>query len=1588
MHCSSEDVIIEGLSFVLHQSRRSLDIDLSFPQLGGNSLSAISLSSFCKRRDVALSASDILRSSSIRELMRSTPFFEPLCKTQSPEEHRNKIQRLSCATISTSQKELEDLSLFSIGNAAQTVEDGCLNGHIAAACQTKISLDIEAGASDTQNLMIHDSTKYSGTSIIRYCEKYNSIDIPAVKAAWHRLYMQEAVLRTSYSADLEPRKCVFDWSEHVTDNSDEFKAWLHDPWDASGIQSSWKVITLSSSEVQPRCDTTSVVIWIIHHALIDGYSAKLLLTKLRELTAGRFVSAGPSYADVLKAIPTILQTKNPPGASFWSQHEELYRTAAIDIQLPPPVNHRKDLGVREYHIPLGLNTQMIRDVAQACGVTPAALLYSAWSIVLSHLVDSDTVAFGVAILGRDLPLMGIEDVVGPLMKTRMLAIAIYEGKTVREFASDVFQHITSHSEYHLTMPESLLERGFQSAFFTEVDLEPPALEFSIDPVEKPTWTHESAIPMTVIANAETTTFQYRKSCFYGTSVEQVSRLFEHVVQSFGRLDMSLRLLKRSLITPEELLALNNYENFFSISTKPIYIRDDLVTLFERAVAENPHLPAVQVGDRVVIYSELDYQIGVVAHALKAFLTSNQEIVCLNADRSLNWIIGIFAILKAGAVYCPLDPNLPAETRALTVKNSSANILLCGSHTTSYQETHFAKVLGIEAVLTTAASLERSVYPRRAIPNPSAAAYVCHTSGSTGVPKGVICSHEGLVAFQSDLEVRLFAQPGRRISQIMSPAFDGSIHEIFSALCYGATLLLSEGPDVLNTLHSAHSALMTPSVAEVLDPSDYPQLTHVYLVGEPVKQSLNDRWARCKATYNMYGPTEGTCGATIGRLRPSKEVTIGRPHPTTRLYILDSKARRVPFGIIGEIYLAGVQVSRGYLNMPKETAARFTPDPFYPESDEYMYKTGDRAYWTSEGEIVWLGRVDRQIKLRGFRLDLDDLEIRAAGAHEEIKSVAMAVHRDYIVAAVKPSTLDRKSITMSFARVLPAYAQPRHVILTDEFPMTNAGKLDYKQIATLSHESAQVVRRTCLTELEAIISKLWHEILGLGSSEQITSESNFLHLGGNSMLQMTLLTRLSCVLGTQVPLRLLIESHSLGELATRLENLPSKSMKQSPFMDLLSINGRISFREQEWLTKYNLQPKIDTRSFNVSSLFRFGPNSLDLSQFELAWNATLRRYPVLKSRYLTLQGQGTEACRQCTEKHLEVKRVGEIDVEVEVNRQFDLKQGPPIRVLLSDSELLVVASHIIADLSTFNIVFRDVENLYQGRCLAPVRYFYENQCDQGPSHAIAECDFWRQYLGAPSGHNSRSPVPIRRRRGFNGASRLYQLSRDLSEDIINSTLRSYGLSHQQLALAALGIVLNAEKEETDIILGTPFMNRSTCAEMETVGLFLQPLPVRLKYASTTNETDSCKGYLSEVRHSATAALAHSIPWHELLEHLNIQPEYPDNPLFDVMVTFHTPDMIANLSLPQLVPCFSWSQGSKFLLMTEFTVIGQGVMLRMEYDTDHYSIEAIDTLAAGIAAALLMLLSGAPISEIKKIVQSQVSKSNLAELRNDLFGKPMV
>ncbi|KAM0545779.1 hypothetical protein ACHAPJ_011203 [Fusarium lateritium] len=1536
-----DKVFVSKLLGTLNIPLEDIDFQNSFVQNGGDSLKATSLVNRLRTMGIPISREMILTSPSLNHLSDLAKSLD--ITLLDPNSNRSSMESSTILSredwqvvLSSTQKDSGKIgSTSSPLSTSSSTSVGCEDDFVknvkTPLHEYSSGTDTSLPATEMQLGLIHGTLKNSQMNVIRFTMLHRQEDIGKIHMAWKTVLEQTDIFDTT-------------WVSALTGTHNPRFLWIGDSKQADEFETAKSSISSHFSvqkHPQWRNDDLSSVTWTVHHAFIDGISAQILLEQVLRLANGYCPDPTPSFWQWAHDFQHYQRAHFSRASEFWTCQHELHPEAKGALQLPKP--ETVDSPIRTITLSLQDMQQRLVVTAKQCNVTLATVFYAAWALVLSSFSDSNTVVFGALLSGRNVPIANSDRVIGPLINSLPFYVSIEQKSTIQEFLASVFRSLLDLEQFSWTTSEHGFTRDYDSTLSVET-WQDDWSRFDIHPIST-SKSQQSGVPLGISVTAEgCLQLQYHADRLRVVDAERIAAAYEQALEQITRVHTPVEAVMEAIVTAPSRTLLTKFGNCISGRTTRSSVGEDLVTLFNKVVRTHPEAIAVDDGKTQVTYREFDNMTSHVAARLSSKI-SEGDVVCVHSDKSVHWIVAIFSILKAGGVYSSLDPGLPPNLRATMFKNAGAKLFLtpattqlCSTPSTCNSFDSVESILSEPVV--DSGTINRT-------PKPWSNAYLCFTSGTTGTPKGVVCTHEGLVAFQSDLEVRLFARPGVRISQTMSVAFDGSIHEIFSALTYGATLVLPSTADPFGALESAHAAILTPSIARVLNPDDYPLLKWVYLVGEPVSQSVSDRWSSVKTLYNMYGPTEGTGGATIKQLTPGDSVTIGRPNPTTRIYILDSQAKLAQPGMIGEIYIAGVQVARGYVGLDKETKERFLPDTIM-RNGETMYRTGDRGYWNENGEICCLGRNDRQIKLRGFRLDLNDLEIRIARAAPEITGVAIARKEDELVAFIQPSTVDSRSLKVKISSTLPRYAMPHHLVAVDKIPMTPAGKVDYRAVAaTLEMPSTEQLESWSSTQ--RMVSDVFSQVLGLTDSDSLTLDSDFIALGGHSLKQIRLVRMMTEKFKTRIPLQLILTKPSIRGLAESVETFlsPKAGQIKPESIGSTRLGDKVSPIEHEWLVKY--QSPRGTASFNVCFSASFDQVAVDKTRLAAAWNQILQKHAILSSRF---QLNGETSQRHAASVPRRAELVSGFDNWKECNRPFDLAHENPIRVLIARDKLLVTISHAVADYTTLLLLLEEATQMYHGQEIREKPLYANTYAwPEAPSESIIS--FWKDYLkDIPEAPSLLRNSPSRAT--YQGRSSIKKLGPELGNSIRNFTT-SRQCSKQQLAIAAVSVCLQEKFDNMDMIVGVPYLHRQTEDDLHTIGLFLQPLAVRIKH----NFSNRAPSFLQSIQCSMQMAVAHATCWNHVVDALGIHRQYPNHPIFDIMVTFLDESMMEKLNMD--IPSFDyspiWSNGAKFKLMCEFMTLPTGdLVLRIEYDDSCIPLSEVEGLACKMQLALRMLMEG--------------------------------
>ncbi|MFB9235708.1 amino acid adenylation domain-containing protein [Plantactinospora siamensis] len=568
-------------------------------------------------------------------------------------------------------------------------------------------------------------------------------------------------------------------------------------------------------------------------------------------------------------------------------------------------------------------------------------------------------------------------------------------------------------------------------------------------------------------------------------------------------------------------------------------------LFARQARAHPAATALVYRDHEVSYADLEAQVDRLARHLVGLGVRPEVLVAVAVPRSVELVVALLAVLRAGGAYLPLDVTYPTERLGFMLDDARPPILL----TTAANAVHPAwhdrpiRLVRLDDEGDSAAIDASASHPVSAGGGaPGDPMYVIYTSGSTGRPKGVVVTHAGVASLAATQAAAVGAGPGDRVLQWASVSFDAAFWDLSLALFAGATLVLADdddllpGPPLAETLtkHRITHATLPPAAVTALP--EVPLLVGGTLIstGDVCTPAIVRRWGRRTRVINGYGPTETTVGATItGPLRPGGKLSVGRPFVNARIHLLDHLLRPVPPGASGEICIGGPGVARGYLNRPELTRERFLPDPFGPPGGR-LYRSGDLGVWDDDGELHFLGRVDNQVKIRGFRIELGEVEA-ALRRHPAVdQAVAVARNEDpadrYVAAYVNPAPgarLDGAELRQHLRAALPEHMLPAAITVLDAFPVTPNGKIDRAALPDpLPATSADAPG----SDRERLLCGLFAEVLGLAS---VGPRDNFFACGGHSIAAVRLVSRIRAELGADLPVRQVFEHPTPAGIAALL-----------------------------------------------------------------------------------------------------------------------------------------------------------------------------------------------------------------------------------------------------------------------------------------------------------------------------------------------------------------------------------------------------------------------------------------------------------------------
>ncbi|QXI25592.1 non-ribosomal peptide synthetase [Pseudomonas vanderleydeniana] len=945
-------------------------------------------------------------------------------------------------------------------------------------------------------------------------------------------------------------------------------------------------------------------------------------------------------------------------------------------------------------------------------------------------------------------------------------------------------------------------------------------------------------------------------------------------------------------------------------------------LFESRVLRDPSAPALGFMGQVLSYQQLNTQANRLAHHLRSAGVGPDTRVALCLQRSPQMLIAVLAVLKAGGAYVPLDPAYPSQRLAHMLADCSPRLVI----------THAAALSGLNPALASLAEQPEildlandttwakcpgdNLSPDVLGLNDSHLAYVIYTSGSTGLPKGVMVEHRGLVNL-AQVQGPLFkVGPGCRVLQFASFSFDASVFEWVMALAHGAclelvepgTLLLGDNlATVLRERHITHATLPPLVLAGLGEPMGLPELRTLVLAGEAPPPALTAAWAKGRQLFNAYGPTETTIWATVYRCSehqdPQSPVPIGEPIDQASAILLDETGVPVRMGEIGELFIGGCGVARGYLNRAQLTAERFIDSPFTP--GERLYRTGDLARFEADGQLLFLGRSDFQVKVRGFRIEPGEIEA-CLNALPGVEASLVIAREDTpgdrrLVAYYLATTEITPGQVREHARQsLPAHMLPAACMRLMQWPINANGKLD-RQALPLPDAAARVCGEYVAPHegLEQWLAGIWAEVLKV---ERVGREDNFLALGGDSLSALQITVRVREQGGRHLPLKSLFLDGTLYQVARQLsEPMADAPLPQPTAVDASPI-APLSYQQSGvwWLNKVS-----DARAYHAQSVISIR-GRIDEDLLQRCLDEIVSRHEIFRTTFHD-DGEGVPyqrvheqalAALTCIDIPAEDEQGFIARVEQEVHRAIDVSNLPLVRWLLvrrgTDAYALVhIEHHFVHDGWSANLFLEELLHLYQyhhgdrsDALPLPGAQYSDYARWQQSEAAEAEYErqmhFWKQQLqGAPFTLPLPTDFPRPSQRSGRGRQLRFELSAELA-----ARLRQFSETEGVTVFTTLFTVfqwwLGGRCGVEDFLVGSAVANRKSVAYERCLGMFVNSVVIRADLGGSP----SFRQLLGRTAERMLDVYDHeSLPFERLVREFQPSRSLSRNPLFQVAFSFH-------------------------------------------------------------------------------------------------------
>ncbi|AIQ12431.1 non-ribosomal peptide synthetase [Paenibacillus durus] len=1306
-----------------------------------------------------------------------------------------------------------------------------------------------------------------------------------------------------------------------------------------------------------------------HHIVADGASQGILMNELLELYShDNLPDIDLHYKDYTAWQENYSQSDViRKQEAYWL---EVFSSEPPKLELPYDFKRRE---VSSYegnniHIPLGSElSNQVRQLAKETGSTLYMVMLSAYYILLYKYSHQTDIVVGTAASGRlHQPL---QNMFGVFVNTIAMRNQLNETESIKQLIEQI-KHTTvaafEHSEY--PFDELVRKTGFDrnanrnplfdtmfvlenADLFTRMKdgLKMSPVMFNLDNAK-----FDLTFNVLEFENEMVLNIEYSTELFHFDTIRRMGDNYVTLLTNISS-NLDLKVKDVDCLAPAEKTLLMDTFNQAAMD----YPQEQTVNQwFEEQVKRTPDHLALVMEEQQMTYREVDERSNQLARVLRSSGVQPDRIVGVLLERSVDAVIGMLAVLKAGGAFLPIDPAYPADRINYMLQDSQAGWLLTRkelSKQVNLLQNDEISLIDMDDARIGAMDCHR-IDSRHVSGN---LAYLIYTSGSTGKPKGVMITHQSLVHLCTWHNTCYQITAEDRSASYASMSFDAFVWEVFPYLLSGSSVHLISEEIRLDVIrineyfhkHQISIAFLPTQICEQFMRLDNRSLRTLLTGGD----KLNYFETKNYQIVNNYGPTENTVVTTSFTIDQAyTNIPIGQPLPNTKVFILDAHDLFCPIGVPGELCISGPGLASGYWNRPELTAEKFASHPAVPE--ERMYRTGDLARWMPDGNIEYLGRMDDQVKIRGFRIELGEID-NLLLQHEGVKEAVVLAKEEgkyssylcaYIVMDKTESKHDTEDIKQYLSGTLPEYMVPSYFVTLDNLPLTPNGKVDRRALP-----DPETVNRPLITyeapsnETEVKLAAIWRDILG---KADISVHDNFFHIGGHSLMATLLISRLHKELQAVVPLGQLFRTPTVRGLAEHITD-----SKQSEYMTIPQAAPRPYYELSPAQRRIYILNQLDHAGTTYNMPFAMKiKGELNVQQLSHAFSLLVARHESLRTSFVMLDGKPVQRIEKDTTFTIQYNRFKSGDnpnMLTDWVKPFQLDQAPLMRievVRVDEHEhiMLFDMHHIISDGVSVAILLEELAELYRGNQLAPVSVQYKDYV-----HWYAEryrFEGWKRqeqhWMDVFEGGIPVLEMPTDyarpKNRSYHGDQLHVQLDIELTNKL-DQMAKEHGATMYMLFLTAFTALLSRYTDQEDIVIGTPVAGRDHEDLRRVVGMFVNTLALRNKPFGH----QTFREYLQQVKENTLKAYENQdYPFERLVDLTDVKRDASRNPLFDVMLVQNTEQISLDIDGLQFTLLEDGANRSKFDLTIRMNETSEGWKLELEYCLDLFRKERMQQFAA--------------------------------------------